>query len=166
MVTINVGSPSTRHVFLVHKNTICNKSPFFAAAFGNDNFIEGKTQTLLLDDVEAEVFGLVSEFIYTSEINDLYGTPLIFLAKVWALAERFLMPALQNTAMICLVIRMLKHYDEKDDPIQLIEYVYEIDRALEPGPLKKLVLGFWHPTIPSLSTAALILSWRNFRKRF
>jgi hypothetical protein len=99
-----VGPPSPQHTFLVHKNTICNKSPFFAAAFDNGNFIKGQTQAMSLEDIEGEVFDLSIELIYTDKIKDPYETPLMLLAKVWTLGERFLMPVLQNAAMSCLVI--------------------------------------------------------------
>jgi hypothetical protein len=70
-----VGPPSPQHTFLVHKNTICNKSPFFAAAFDNGNFIKGQTQAMSLEDIEGEVFGLSIELIYTDKIKDPYETP-------------------------------------------------------------------------------------------
>lgn len=75
-------SPTTQ--FLIHKNLLCQRSCFFTAAF-NGNFMEGATQSMVLDDVDADTFGVVVNWIYTQRISDASnGVPslcesLIFL---------------------------------------------------------------------------------------
>jgi hypothetical protein len=84
---------------------LCYYSPVFNKAL-NGIFLEGETQTMTLEDVDASVFGLLVSWLYTGNIASrksrqhennfkLYQFP-IQLAKLWILGERFLMPQLQN----------------------------------------------------------------------
>ena len=87
----------------------------FDAAF-NGRFIEGETQKMELDDVEPEIFGLLVHWLYTKGFNiDLedFDSPFkiwVILAKLWILAERFALPALQNDVMHRLYILREEHY--------------------------------------------------------
>jgi hypothetical protein len=85
--------------FTIHKNKICSHSPFFSAAF-NSNFIEGTSQEMTLD-VDLEAFGIIVNWMYTKDIVASNGEQpgLCTLARVWILADRFLIPKLQNQAM-------------------------------------------------------------------
>ncbi len=53
--------------FLIHKNLLCQNSRFFTAAF-NGKFMESATQSMVLDDVDADTFGVVVNWIYTQKI--------------------------------------------------------------------------------------------------
>jgi hypothetical protein len=55
--------------FFIHKNLLCQNSSFFTAAF-NGNFMESATQNLVFDDVDADTFGVVVNWIYTQKISD------------------------------------------------------------------------------------------------
>ncbi|KAH9222242.1 hypothetical protein DL95DRAFT_402217 [Leptodontidium sp. 2 PMI_412] len=67
---------------------------------------ESDTQTIRLEDIEVETFGVLVHWMYTKEIKDGLGTfindkgapdfDFVTLAKVWKLAERALMPLLQD----------------------------------------------------------------------
>jgi len=85
--------------FLIHKNLICYHSPFFAAAF-NGNFIEGITQSMTLD-VDKEAFGVLVNWFYSQGVVSEFGVQptVVTLARVWIMAERFMMPLLQNKVM-------------------------------------------------------------------
>jgi len=50
--------------FVVHKELICHSSPFFDRAF-NGSFLEGQTQEMKLEDVEASRFGIFVHWLYT-----------------------------------------------------------------------------------------------------
>lgn len=90
---------SQEHKFLIHKDFICYHSPFFAAAF-NGPFQEGTTQTMKLEDVEANVFGILVDWVYTQEVADKSKKlDLATYAKLWILADRFLMRRMQNDVM-------------------------------------------------------------------
>jgi hypothetical protein len=85
--------------FIIHKNKICSHSSFFSAAF-NSNFIEGMNQEMTLD-VDLKAFGIIANWMYTQDIVASSGELPDFctLARVWILADRFLIPKLQNQAM-------------------------------------------------------------------
>jgi hypothetical protein len=62
---------------------------------------EGQTQTITLEDVESGVFGLLVNWLYTQKVKDA-EEPYVKateLAKLWNLAQRFIMPVLQNDAL-------------------------------------------------------------------
>lgn len=85
--------------FLIHKHLICYYSPFFSAAF-NSNFKEGLSQEMTLD-VNLKAFGLFVNWLYNQVIVGASGEQpsLSTVAHLWILAERFLLPKLQNQAM-------------------------------------------------------------------
>ncbi|KAE9376554.1 hypothetical protein N431DRAFT_288501, partial [Stipitochalara longipes BDJ] len=106
-VTILVGDDSELRPFTLHKDILCKDSPFFDRAF-NGNFKEGETQTMILEDIEPSIFGLFLCWLYSGDIaqrkvgekeeETLNQTP-VQLAKLWILAERFMMPKLQNSVI-------------------------------------------------------------------
>lgn len=55
-----------------------------------------------IEDIESSVFGLLIHWVYTHDLKGkvLVGAPsMLTLAKLWTLAERFLMPRLQNAVV-------------------------------------------------------------------
>ncbi len=52
---------------MVPKSLICCYSPFFDAAF-NGQFVEGETQSMILEDVESEIFALLVRWLYENQI--------------------------------------------------------------------------------------------------
>jgi hypothetical protein len=82
--------------FIFHKNLISHHSPFFSAAF-NSIFKEGISQEMTLE-ADLKVFGVFSNWLYSQTIFDASGERpgLCTLAHLWMLADRFLIPKLQN----------------------------------------------------------------------
>lgn len=97
-MTFNVGKEHQK--FVLHKNLIEHYSPFFENAF-NSGFIEGQTQEMNLRDVDADIFGLVVNWVYTQKIIPPVEEEvrLVELAQLWCLAGKFLIPQLQNQAI-------------------------------------------------------------------
>lgn len=56
---------------------------------------------MILEDVECGVFGLLVNWLYTRKVEDAEEpyVKVAELAKLWTLAQRFFMPALQNDAL-------------------------------------------------------------------
>lgn len=100
MVTVNVKNEqgTKEKSFTVYKEFICYYSPFFDAAF-NGSFREGETQTMLWEDVEPTEFALFVRWLYTQNVLDVAGhsQPSLWeLTNLWILADRLLIPKLQN----------------------------------------------------------------------
>jgi hypothetical protein len=138
-----VDEEDIKQTFRVHKDLICQYSPFFKAAF-DGTFEESQTQTMRMEDVDTDLFGILVHWLYTKEIPSersfvpsrilvidgtagkvIYGfrhesdvadssmalltlqeankwkdlKELVLLAKIWMLADRCLMPRLQNNSM-------------------------------------------------------------------
>ncbi|KAL2064013.1 hypothetical protein VTL71DRAFT_4507 [Oculimacula yallundae] len=110
MVTFVIGAEPDPKTFYVHKHLACAHSPFFEAAF-QGQMIEGRTQSMRFEDVEIEIFGDLVHWMYTNTLqNDFLSrdselTEVGKLAYIglWKLAERCLMPVLQNTVMIAML---------------------------------------------------------------
>jgi hypothetical protein len=102
LVTIIISSPPNQQEFKVHKNVACHYSPFFETAF-KSQFIEGQTQSMTLEDVEGEVFGCMVHWFYTQKVETqrvgTHADDLPKLVKLWVLAERCIIPRLQNAAL-------------------------------------------------------------------
>lgn len=100
LVTFVVG-PAKKE-FVVHKSFACHTSPILKAAFNSD-FIEGQTQRYTLEDTTEGAFRLFSEWVYTQNIywdGESKDEPRSYwLPEVWVLAEKLLVPKLQNRAI-------------------------------------------------------------------
>jgi hypothetical protein len=72
MVAFIVGRDKAKRTFQVHKEVIAAHSPKLKAAF-EGNSIEGRIQTMRLEDVEAETFGLLVQYIYQKCIGGPLG---------------------------------------------------------------------------------------------
>jgi len=100
-VTVTLNAKNTATVVpekvVLHKDFLCHYSPFFNAAF-NGTFKEGLTQEMTLQ-ADTTAFGIVAGWFYSQKIEHLGPKSLVLLARVWILAQRFLLPKLQNMAM-------------------------------------------------------------------
>ncbi|KUJ22796.1 uncharacterized protein LY89DRAFT_763279 [Mollisia scopiformis] len=93
---------------MVHKDFACHYSPVFQAAF-NSSFIEGQTQEYRLQDTSEIVVRVLINWFYTKKVDvealgftgesiktAYYETRFISLVELWILAEKLLIPELQN----------------------------------------------------------------------
>lgn len=100
---------------------VCYYSPVLKAAFGNPAFVESQTQAYRLEDVRPSCFKLFVQWIYTQQfdvftnqelkgnqrpdesltkdITKFYNEQDKDLSQLWTLADKFLIPKLQNEVM-------------------------------------------------------------------
>ncbi|PVH87826.1 hypothetical protein DL98DRAFT_581062 [Cadophora sp. DSE1049] len=145
MVTFIVGAEPDKQSFLVHKHLASAHSSFFKAAFESP-MVEGTTQTMRLEDVEVETFGVLVHWMYTGEIKAGLGSftndkgaqdyDLTKLAKVWKLAERVLMPRLQNATIIDMFINRKLAGD--GSLVKVANFVFP-NQSEPPSNLRKLI---------------------------
>ncbi|PVH78377.1 hypothetical protein DL98DRAFT_534033 [Cadophora sp. DSE1049] len=104
LVTVTVGSGSRAKDFTIHQEIICFYSPYFREVFQSGHL---KVDMLAVD---AQVFGLLTHWLYTQEIRlsesnlakkskNVVTTHLLPLTKLWSLARQCDMPGLQNIVM-------------------------------------------------------------------
>jgi hypothetical protein len=118
IVNIAVSKAPHTQTFHIHKDLLCYHSAFFARALKwfNGRVVEGKTQTMVLENVEASVFGLMAYWLYAQDIEDEECEDAVGniyqqqqsatqLARLWLLAERFTIPRLQNKIISILYDR-------------------------------------------------------------
>jgi hypothetical protein len=121
---------------LVHKDFACGYSPVLRAAFESD-FAEGKTQTYIMKDVSEEVFALLSRWLYTQSLGDKGMTNNLEIAarsinqlmKLWVLADKLLLPRLQNEAIDLIEETRFKYHL---DCTSLFNYIWENTAAHTP----------------------------------
>ncbi|CAG8972088.1 hypothetical protein HYALB_00004954 [Hymenoscyphus albidus] len=103
MVTVKVSMGEDSQSFIIHKNFTCYYSPYFGVAF-NSGFIESETHTCHMEDVSPGAFALFVEWIYTQQIpcdeRLHYRKATENLVGLWLLADRCLVPKLQNQALV------------------------------------------------------------------
>jgi hypothetical protein len=129
-VTLYAGNEENAKPFKLHKDFACHYSPVFKAAF-NSGFIEGQSQEYRLGVDEEEVVRLLVEWIYTQTLNIRQPDEKLddaasmeedlLLAKLWVLADKLLLPQLQNQVLdrvqeICEAAGRM--------PIGCLHYVY------------------------------------------
>jgi hypothetical protein len=68
---------------------------------------------MTIGDVDSSAFGLLVQWLHTRklavDVENALGPGLLRLAKAWVLAERFLMPKIQN-AIVRLFSYPLRHF--------------------------------------------------------
>lgn len=113
---------------MVHKDFACYYSPVLKAAFNSD-FLEGQTQTYTIEDCKALTIKFLVEWIYTQQISfdAIERTTAgkenhLALVGLWILAEKFLIPQLQNH-----VIRKVYELNHEANtiPLHCLNYVWE-----------------------------------------
>lgn len=74
MLTVVVGTEDAVQSFVIEEPLLRSASPYFENALKNDNFTEGATGRVELDDQDAEIFGLLNEFIHLGLIRQRWRT--------------------------------------------------------------------------------------------
>ena len=162
MVTIKVGPEETP--FRIHKAIVCSQSTYFDKAFSG-GFEEATTGVVTLTDVDADLFSIVSAWLYTGMLRQ-HGTGIHIqdqahseaekqdihkfehdrpetwawqmLMDLYFLADRLTLHKLRN-ALIDAMIR--RSQDDPPDSPQLVQQIYEQTTSL--SPLRALVLDAW-----------------------
>ncbi|KAH6671126.1 hypothetical protein B0J14DRAFT_484605, partial [Halenospora varia] len=122
LVTFFTGPNPEFHKFTIHKEVTCYHSPVLRAAFESD-FIEGQTQAYRLEETTKGAFEMFSSWLYSEQVDayqlkigvvwpELEYTPKredLDLVELWVLAEKLLVPKLQDMVIDALEdIRMAR----------------------------------------------------------
>jgi hypothetical protein len=157
-VTFIVGTGDSQEEFIVHEEFMCHYSPVLKAGF-NSSFVEGSSGEYKLDDVDPAVFRLLIEWIYTQDIemccglaslnhpkgwqSKNYEDPLVQqffdkqndnLVQLWNLADRLLMPSLQNAVISTLAYLLM------GSPEPIIQRLF-------PTPVDQWTSTSWFPRV-------------------
>jgi hypothetical protein len=140
-VTLLAGREPTTKKFLVHKEFVCRHSLVFKAAFNSD-FEEGRTQTYRLEDVPEGAVQMLVQWFNVRKLNtDQVGekkTPVLRtleLCTLWVLADRLLIPRLQNEVVHELHAHLIR---TEMVPTSSLNYLYE--NTLNGSPIRRLLL--------------------------
>lgn len=117
-----------------------------------------------LPDVDAATFGIFVNWLYNQKLEQEDGRaiPILRLAKLWAHAECWLMPELQNevvdlmrqqmcdTAYETAILTQLAAQIDEDGSIPLQQLFLDqmVVDCLNAAPLKKEKVDFWMELIP------------------
>ncbi|KAF7945425.1 hypothetical protein EAE96_010199 [Botrytis aclada] len=112
-VILIVGTRDRAKTFVVHKDILCAASPFFEAGF-KPEWQKGGDAIMKLPEDDPRYFAPLVYWIYNNEIvypDDNVGIPMIRLAGVYHLAEKYQMPRLQNDLVDSLVYETVTNDD-------------------------------------------------------
>jgi hypothetical protein len=109
--------------------------------------IDGQTQSIILEDVDPAIFGLVYNWLYTQNLENEHGQglKLIEYTKIWSLARRFLFTELEGDALEC-VERVGPHVDIEGRPktgstlADFQRYAYEDAPEVQRSELQSIVI--------------------------
>ncbi|KAF7906607.1 hypothetical protein EAF00_000886 [Botryotinia globosa] len=160
MVTFIVGTGHKQETFQIHKQIACEHSEVWNRAF-NSVFVEGQTQTYRIEDTGPGAFRLLTQWVYQDRFdcfhsgdlnvyhNDLYSMIQCMaedsaLLQLWVLAEKFLIPRLQNYTIRVLCKKIL--ICDTNLSSRNCRYVY--DNTAESSVLRRFVTehGCWAKT--------------------
>lgn len=121
MVTFLVGPDKAKKI--LHKSIVSSACPVLKAAFASA-FEEGRTRIYTLENVDEGTFALFTEFLYTGTVDSRAAVAVCDskLPRLWVLAEKFLLPALQNRAMDLIRVGLDEHRHILTD---CLDWVYE-----------------------------------------
>lgn len=163
-----IPNPELRK-YIFHRNLISHYSLFFAAAF-KGNFKEGLSQEMTLE-ADVKVFGVFSNWLYTQKILDSKGDQpdLGTLAHLWILADRFLVPVLQNRVVDSLYDKLNSGREKVSD---FLDFCKIADKHAEgDNPLTFLAASLltWSPPgsldrwLDQVPRLILIKSWQTLK---
>ncbi|KAF7890563.1 hypothetical protein EAF00_008878 [Botryotinia globosa] len=104
-VTLIVGPKDGTKTFLVHKDMLCTASPVFEAGF-KPEWQKGGDAIMELPEDDPRYFAPLVYWIYNNEMvypHRFSAVPMMGLANVYHLAEKYQMPRLQNDLIDSLV---------------------------------------------------------------
>ncbi|KAF7188838.1 hypothetical protein HII31_09761 [Pseudocercospora fuligena] len=111
IIRIRVGQDAPQ-IFEVHKGVLKFYSGYFRAAIDNvesGRFKEAEDNMITLPEEKAEVFKLFQGWLYTRELPKDKSTDLV---KLWGLADRRIVPLLQNEAIDAIQVHNYKNWKE------------------------------------------------------
>jgi hypothetical protein len=155
--------------YIFHRNLISHYSLFFAAAF-KGNFKEGLSQEMTLE-ADVKVFGVFSNWLYTQKILDSKGDQLDLgtLADLWILADRFLVPVLQNRVVDSLYDKLNSGREKVSDFLDFCKVADEHAEGDNPLALLAASLLTWSPPgsldrwLDQVPRSILIKSWQTLK---
>ena len=102
---------TNRQTFVVYKQVVCHFSLLFRAAF-NSSMVEGRTNSMTLENVEARVFGMFVHWLYTQHRDGMEAIrTLVDLARFHPLAYPFIVLDLRDKPS-----KNVSGYTPSDDP--------------------------------------------------
>ncbi|KAF8864069.1 hypothetical protein BDZ45DRAFT_685274 [Acephala macrosclerotiorum] len=134
LVTIKAGDAGNMMEYKVYKQFATYYSPVLSAAFKR-GFLEGATREIAMNDIDdPRVFGHIQAWMYNQEadlgITALEDVECEQLVDTWILADRLLMPKLQNA-----VIRRLMWKSLSKEQVLAVGDLY--DRTMAGSMLRK-----------------------------
>ncbi|KAK0124406.1 hypothetical protein ONS95_009367 [Cadophora gregata] len=137
-VTLTIGQGSNMRTYTLFQEFASYHSPMLAAGF-NGPFRESQTRHMVIDDFQwPEIFGNVQHWMYTRTLCGPNDAKLLTsgLCLVWILADRLIMPKLQNDVMDELFTKR-----GPSRPLPLICWLYKI--PIPDGKLRELWVDRW-----------------------
>lgn len=151
-VALTVGA--ARNIFYIHRDLLCEASPFFNVAFkGAGNFQESQTQSMDLEEDDVEVFAVITQWMYTKACNlpdpcdkENRGSEPYFMrvAKVYAAAEKYDIVMLKNALVDSIFSAAQVQPRLRRPTLRVIGYIYNTTPPR--SPLRKLMVAWqtWH----------------------
>lgn len=135
-----MGTPATS--FDVHIGLLRTSSPFFDRLFNNHSLQEIQSNHVPLPDEDPDLFGDMISWIYRGTLSQymLAQDTSFFLFRLWVLAAKFEMPALQNYVMSHFLVVLNTHPGGVYDTAQ-IDFVYASTH--HDSPLRRLAVDMW-----------------------
>ena len=140
LVTFLIGKDQRK--YLVHKSFACCYSPVLNAAF-TGSFIEGQTQTYILEDTTPSAFERFVNWLYTQKIeaydkkDENWGIFFNNTVRLYVLAQKFLIPRLQNCVMDAI-----DNAEFVSGRVPTSEIVYVWESTPSESPLRRLLLHY------------------------
>lgn len=109
-----------RTPFIIHKELLCDSSPYFAAALKGD-FKEAKDNTVELLDDDVTVFKYFQIWLYSGKISSQDDVSFRIIFQLYCFSDLRQIPDLQNAAVNAIIGRQTR---TSHIPVGMIPYVY------------------------------------------
>lgn len=169
IIIVTVGEEKKQADFLVHRDLICERSPFFTAACSN-RWAEGQTKVVELPQHHPRIFKAYLQWAYSSSsdlsgiLNELYtfedlngytrrsarfrsSIRYTGLVRLWILADDLVDSACKNEVINNLVREVAADWKSPNFPLHLFKRIYE--RTAPNSGLRKWLVDAMLPAMSS-----------------
>lgn len=139
MIQIFVGQDNGPP-FLVPQSTLCNASKYFAKAIKNEHLGEGQAGVLRFPEDNLKTWGVLLFWVVNSALpkevhpfdGEMEQPNLLLLCQTWIMADKYLLPQLQNKIML----KLLRVSDHVTWSLEVVGV--ELSNTLPGSPLRRL----------------------------
>ncbi|EXJ60153.1 hypothetical protein A1O7_04305 [Cladophialophora yegresii CBS 114405] len=142
IITVVVGPEAKK--FHLHESVLVSESLFFRGCL-QSGMKEQIEKTVVLPEDDWEIFGILADLVYTKTVSSANNFRALLSAYI--LADRLLMPRLQNELMYCMCARLCPAHGQYKVSVEEVSWVW--NNTTEGSKLRLFMVDALHEIMSS-----------------